>query len=104
LPADWPEPLRQTVARALSPNPEVRFKTAAEFAAALQDFRSGLAPTPDAEATRRVFQNGDATVRTQQVPPFTPVFPLPEAEATRRTAREQSPPPVPTHSFRPWRV
>jgi eukaryotic-like serine/threonine-protein kinase len=102
LPADWPEPLRQTVARALSPNPEVRFKTAAEFAAALQHFRSGLAPTADAEATRRVFQNGDATVRTQQVPPFTPVFPLPEAEATRRTAREQSPPAA-VPNFKPWK-
>jgi serine/threonine protein kinase len=102
LPADWPEPLRQTVARALSPNPEVRFKTAAEFAAALQQFRNGLASTPDSEATRRVFQNTGATVRTQQPVPFTPVFPLGEAEATRRTAREQSPA-VATPNVKPWR-
>ena len=98
LPADWPEPLRQTVARALSPNPEVRFKTAAEFAAALQNFRNGLAAAPDTEATRRVSQNSDATVRTHQSVPFTPVFPMGEAEATRRTAREQKPP-----SVKPWK-
>ncbi len=71
LPGDWSEPLRQVVARALSPDPRVRYRTAAEFASALQRFRSGevispAAPPPFEEATRRVAQNTDATVRTQR--------------------------------------
>jgi serine/threonine protein kinase len=99
LPADWPEPLRRMVARALDPNPEARYKTAAEFAAALQQFRNGLASAPDGEATRRVFHETDATVRTQQSVPFTPVFPIPGADATRRT---QSPPNAKPFKAIPW--
>lgn len=101
LPVDWPEALRQIVAQALDPNPEARYKTAAEFAGALERFRNGgawTAAAPDAEATRRVSQGGDATVRTQRPVssssvPFSPVIispAPPEAEATRRTTREKS--------------
>jgi serine/threonine protein kinase len=128
LPADWPEPLRQIVARALDPNPGSRYKTAAEFAGALAQFRKGLAgtpegqgwtvPSPDAEATRRVSQGNNATFRTQRpapsspvpsspVPsspvPFSPMFPA-EIDATRRTTREPSLPAATPNARRlPWK-
>jgi serine/threonine protein kinase len=113
LPADWPDPLRRIVARALDPNPGARYKTAAEFAGALAQFRNGLAgtpegqggtvPWPDAEATRRVSPGNDATVRTQRPVPYSPMFPA-EIDATRRT----SPPAAPANGWRlplkikPW--
>ena len=102
LPVDWPEPLRQIVARALDPNPAARYQTAAEFADAINRFRNGLtdtaetrrwaAPGPDPEATRRVSQGNGTTARTQGWIPVPPVSGSPEADATRRTARAQSPP------------
>lgn len=90
LPANWPEPLRQVVARALSPDPRVRYRTAAEFAIALQRFRNGeaisaAAPPPFEDATRRVVQNTDATVRTQRREAFQNGSFAPTADATRKT-------------------
>jgi hypothetical protein len=104
LPVDWPEPLRQIVARALDPNPQARFQTAAEFADAVKHFRNGVTvtpeaqgwtpvPGPDPESTRRVFRGGNgATASTQRSIPFSPVGAPAQAEATRRTVRGQSAP------------
>lgn len=103
LPPAWPEPLRQVVARALSPDPRVRFQTAREFAQALADFRVGSGSaddatrraqaTVDADATRRVFQESDATVRTHPGGAFPRATVTPEPDATRRT-----PPPPPPYA------
>ncbi len=103
LPPDWPEPLRKVVARALDPNPAVRYQTAAEFADAIRRFRNGqtdaaetrrtAAPGPDPEATRRISEGNGTTARSQGWTPVTPVPDSHGAEATRRTAGGQSPPP-----------
>ena len=90
LPGHWPEPLRQVVAQALSPDPRVRYRTAAEFAIALQRFRNGeaispAAPPPLDDATRRVVQNTDATVRTQRTHPAHNGTFAAGADATRKT-------------------
>jgi serine/threonine protein kinase len=105
LPMEWPEPLRQIVARALDPNPQARYQTAAEFADAVNRFRNGQTNMPDPqgwtpvpgidpEATRRVFPGNGATASTRRSIPFSPVGAPAQAEETRRTMRVQSPPPV----------
>jgi len=101
LPLDWPEPLRQIVARAVDPNPAGRYQTAAEFADAIHRFRNGMtdtaetrrwtAPGADPEPTRRVSQGNGTTARTQGWTPFPPVSGSPEADATRRTIPPPSP-------------
>ena len=109
LPVNWPEPLRQVVARALDPNPAARYQTAAEFADTINRFRNGqtdsaetrrwAAPGTDPEATRRVSQGNGTTARAQGWVPVPPVSASPEAEATRRTVRAQSPP---APNSNPW--
>ena len=71
IPDECPQPLRQILSRALSPDPDVRYETASEFAADLRAFRNDqpLASAVDVEATRRTSRradngDGDATVRT----------------------------------------
>jgi len=101
LPVEWPEALRQIVARALDPSPAARYETAAEFAEAIKRFRNGqtdtaetrrwTAPGPDPEATRRVSQDIGATARAQGWTPVPPVSGTHEADATRRTMRGQGP-------------
>lgn len=104
LPIEWPEPLRQIVARALHPDPQARYQTAAEFVEAIKRFRNGTANTPDPqgwtpvpavdpEATRRVFPGNGAATGTRRSIPFSAVG-APAQEQTRRTMRGQSPPPV----------
>lgn len=102
LPAEWPEPLRQLVGRALDPDPAARYQTAAEFADAISRLRNGqtdaaetrrtAAPGPDPESTRRVSNGNGTTARSQGWIPVPPVAVSPEA--TRRTMRGQSPPPA----------
>jgi serine/threonine protein kinase len=102
LPTDWPEPLRQLVARALDPNPAARYQTAAEFAEAISRFRNGhtdagetrrtTAPGLDPEATRRVFQGNSTTARAQGWVPVPPLAGNPLPEVTRRTVHAQSNP------------
>jgi serine/threonine protein kinase len=111
LPGDWPEPLRQVVARALDPHPAVRYQTAAEFADAISRFRNGQTDTaetrrwtaagPDPESTRRVFQGNGTTARAQGWIPVAPVSSSPEAQATRRTVRAQSPPGANPNAWQP---
>lgn len=101
LPAEWPEPLRQIVARALDPNPAARYQTAAEFADAISRFRHGhtdtadtrrwAAPWPDTETTRRVSPANGATGRSQGWVPVPPVYVSTAAEATRRTVPSPNP-------------
>lgn len=109
LPVDWPEPLRQVVARALDPNPAARYQTAAEFADAINRFRNGqrdtsetrrwTAPGPDPESTRRVFQGNGTTARAQGWTPVPPVSNSPDSDATRRTVRAQSAPAANPHAW-----
>jgi tetratricopeptide (TPR) repeat protein/predicted Ser/Thr protein kinase len=69
-PDPCPEPLRRILAKAMAPDPEVRYATARDFAADLGAFRRGepvRAVAEDLDATRRTFRprdvDGDATRR-----------------------------------------
>ena len=86
LPEAFPPTLRNILERALHPDPQVRYQTAAAFAADMQAFRNGqaVAGPPDAEATRRVPQNDDATKRTSRPQPPAPAQPV---DATRKTVQ-----------------
>ena len=92
LPETWPLALRNILRRALHPDLQVRYQTAAEFATDLQAFRNGQAvPAPaDGEGTRRVPLNDDATKRTSR-PEAAPS--TPPVDATRRTANLSANPP-----------
>jgi serine/threonine protein kinase len=92
LPETWPQSLRNILRRALHPDLQTRYQAAREFAKDLQAFRNGEAvPGPaDAEGTRRVGLNDDATRRTSRPEPA----PLtPPVDATRRTANPSANPP-----------
>lgn len=115
LPADWPEPLRQIVARALDPDPAARYQSAAEFADAISRFRNGqtdtaetrrwAAPGPDPETTRRVSPVNGATARSQGWIPVAPVYDSRAVEATRRTVRAPNPASAaPPNAWRPLSV
>jgi tetratricopeptide (TPR) repeat protein len=70
-PDPCPESLRRILIKAMAPDPELRYQTAADFAGDLMAFRKGEAveiPALDLDATRRTFSRRDA-----------------EADATRRT-------------------
>lgn len=86
LPAACPEALRPILKRALDPDPSARYRTAAEFAAALDAFRKGQlsATTTADERTRRVSQPVGAQGRPAQ--PNTSHAGTPDSEATRRAA------------------
>ena len=90
LPAALPASLRNILGRALHPDLHVRYQTAREFARDLQAFRNGEAVSgpADAEATRRVARNDDATRRTARPRPGAgpPAPPPPPLDATRRAA------------------
>jgi serine/threonine protein kinase len=82
IPENCPVPLQQILTRALSPYPEERYQTAADFTADLRAFRSDqpLAVVMDMEATRRTDlrlteEDNTATIAN-------------ESEVTRRTDRE----------------
>ncbi len=102
LPLSWLETLRAVVARALSPDPRIRFSTAEEFAHALESIRTGSARSVDdtirteaavdAEATRRVSQESNATVRTHGGSALPRTTATAEPKATRRTSA--APPPI----------
>jgi serine/threonine protein kinase len=103
IPAGCPGPLQQILRRALSPVPELRYRTAAEFAADLDAFRHDrpLAVVSDLEATRRMARaaNGDGVeVTTRSVAAVeaaeeSNTGPLSEdIDATRRTGRSIDPP------------
>jgi serine/threonine protein kinase len=71
VPEETPQPLRQILSRALSPDPDFRYQTATEFAADLRAYRNDqpLVSMLDSEATRRTSRSAvdgdtDATVRT----------------------------------------
>jgi serine/threonine protein kinase/tetratricopeptide (TPR) repeat protein len=77
-PDPCPEPLRRILAKAMAPDPEVRYAAARDFAADLGAFRRGepvRAATEDLDATRRTFRPRDA-----------------DTEATRRGVRWAGPP------------
>jgi serine/threonine protein kinase len=82
-----PPPLRSILEKALEPQPEMRYQSAAEFAADLEAYRAGtavVAMNEDRDATRRTFrppgQADDDTRRTSR-----PLIPEPDADATTRT-------------------
>lgn len=89
LPANCPKPLGHVLTRALSPDPRLRYQTAAELGRDLQRFRNGetisAAPPPFEEATRRVASNTEATVRTQRPPSSPNATFAATADATRKT-------------------
>jgi len=72
-PDPCPEPLRRILGKALAPAPEVRYRSASEFAADLRAFRAGqpvAISDEDLDATRRTFrerEEADATRRTTAV-------------------------------------
>ncbi len=86
LPQAFPPALRNILGRALHPDQLVRYQTAADFARDLQAFRNGEAVSGpvDAEATRRVAPNDDATKRTTRPQP---VPYAPPVDATRKTVQ-----------------
>jgi serine/threonine protein kinase len=95
LPEALPPSLRNILRRALHPDLQVRYQTAAQFASDLQAFRNGQAVSApaDVEATRRVPRNDDATKRTSR--PEAALYP-PPVDATRKTvATPWTPVPVP---------
>jgi len=73
-PEPCPEMLRHIVVRAMSPNPDDRYQTAAEFAAELRHFRNSEGD--DHDDTRRTSPVDDSTRRT-----------APPLDETRRTLR-----------------
>ncbi len=93
-PDPCPELLRRILAKAMAPNPQARYQSAAEFAADLRAFRAGE-PIPglqqDWDATRRTFVRApaaaDETRRTE------PSGSASAAEETRRTSAPVSAPP-----------
>jgi serine/threonine-protein kinase len=97
VPAECPEPLRQILTRALSPDVRLRYRTAQEFASDLRAFRNDqpLAPVYDIEATRRTVgaSGGDeetartaAAIDTADVDTETLRL---ESETTQRTSSPQ---------------
>jgi serine/threonine protein kinase len=83
-PDPCPEPLRRILAKAMAPDPEVRYATARDFAADLGAFRRGepvSAATEDLDATRRTFRQRDS-----------------DTEATRRGVRFGNTPGQPSGS------
>jgi serine/threonine protein kinase len=96
-PDPCPEALRRILARALEPDPELRYQSAADLAADLRAFRSGSlvrAVADDLDATRRTPRHIlDETHRTHAVGtagnPAAAAATL--AEATRRTGRSPQP-------------
>jgi serine/threonine protein kinase/tetratricopeptide (TPR) repeat protein len=65
-PDPCPEPLRRILAKAMAPDPEVRYATARDFAADLGAFRRGepvRAATEDLDATRRTSRDTEETRR-----------------------------------------
>jgi len=79
-PDPCPEPLRRILMKAVAPHPEMRYRSAREFAEDLRAFRAGepvRAATEDLDATRRTSRRGEAGQEAR---------PTPEDDATRRTA------------------
>jgi serine/threonine protein kinase len=113
---DVPSALADAVARALARTPAGRYADAAEMEDALRDGLSGVAPGgPDAEATRAIAAETDATrmlTGTRSTPPVPRERPRtrrlePLAEEPRRVppprARRAAPPPPPRRSgARAW--
>src|SRR5262249_22249669 len=93
-PDPCPEPLRRILMKALAPDPEVRYATAAELGADLAAFRAGgpvAAVLEDLEATRRTYRRPTVEDDTRQT-----AAPAVEAD-TRRTVD----PPVKPASGKP---
>ncbi len=89
-PDPCPEPLRRILMKALAPAPELRYRTAAEFAEDLRAFQSGApvaAAREDLDATRRTFRPAD-TGETRRT--------FPANGETRRTVQPEAPPALPT--------
>jgi serine/threonine protein kinase len=85
-PDPCPEPLRRILMKAVAPHPEMRYRTAREFAEDLRAFRAGepvRAVTEDLDATRRTTRRSDAEDdATRRTTPD---------DATRQTVRGASP-------------
>jgi serine/threonine protein kinase len=84
-PDPCPEPLRRILIKAMAPDPEARYASAAEFRQDLEAFRSGgpvCAVEEDLDATRRTFRGPDA--ETRRTWPF-------EKDATTTTPATRSP-------------
>lgn len=72
-PDPCPEPLRRILIKAMAPNPEGRYASAAEFREDLEAFRSGGpvgAMEEDLDATRRTFRGGGADDETRRTGPI----------------------------------
>jgi len=98
VPDPCPEALRRILAKALDPDPALRYQSAGELAADLRAFRQGSpvrAVTEDLDATRRTsHRQDDETRRTHPMAPATAAAAAAGAD-TRRTA------PLPPESAQP---
>jgi tetratricopeptide (TPR) repeat protein/predicted Ser/Thr protein kinase len=82
-PDPCPEPLRRILMKAVAPHPELRYRSAREFAEDLRAFRAGepvRAVSEDLDATRRTSRGGGAGLQAGQEA-------RPTDDATRQTAR-----------------
>jgi len=88
-PDPCPEPLRRILIKAMAPNPEARYASAAEFREDLEAFRSGgpvSAEEEDLDATRRTFHADGPNDETRRTWPF-------ENDTTKTTQAGRATPP-----------
>lgn len=92
-PDPCPETLRRIMAKALDPDPEMRYQSAADLAADLRAFRQGApvrAAAGDMDATRRTARRHDDETRRTH-PMATAGAAISAGEDTRRTGRAPQP-------------
>jgi serine/threonine protein kinase len=102
-PDPCPESLRRILAKALAPDPALRYQSAADLAGDLRVFRRGLpirAAAEDMDATRRTRHTSDETRRTHSVAAVAPVG---GEQDTRRTGPVPQPQSQPQSSAQPPR-
>lgn len=92
-PDPCPEPLRRILIKAVAPDPELRYRSAREFAGDLKAFRAGepvRAVSEDLDATRRTSRRGGAGLMTGQAQAGQEARPTSEEGATRRTTPDDA--------------